>query len=179
MRLFIAAELPAVWREELWQAGRALARMGVRGRFTPRENFHLTLAFLGEVSDPARVAVAMEQIHASPFPLKTASAGHFSRRGGSIWWVGIAPLPGLMAAQEQLSQSLRQAGFVLEKRRFSPHLTLARKVSAPAGLGPEALDSLLPPMKADICALTLMRSDLSQQGPSYTPIYRIQLGRLA
>ena len=177
MRVFIAAELPEAWQEELWQAGHALKRLGVRGRLTRRENFHLTLAFLGEVADPALVAAAMDQIDAAPFPLETAPAGRFPSRGGDIWWVGITPLPGLMAAQGQLSRALRAAGFVLEKRPFSPHLTLARRVSAPDGMGPEDLDALLPPMKTVIRSLTLMRSDLSAQGPAYTPLHRTPLRR--
>ena len=176
MRVFIAAELPEVWREELWQAGRALTRLGVRGRFTRRENFHLTLAFLGEVSQPGGVMAAMDRSNAPVFPLETTQADRFVLRGGEIWWVGVVPHPRLLAAQTRLCDTLRSDGFVLDRRPFLPHITLARRVFSPGGIGPEALTGLLTPMETKIRALTLMRSERSRGGAVYTPIHRTPLG---
>ena len=176
MRVFIAVELPPRWREELWQAGRALARLGVRGRFTRRENYHLTLAFLGEVARPEGVAAVMDQVEFPAFSLETTRAGRFAHRGGAIWWMGVAPHPGLLSAQVRLCRALEQAGFSPDKKPFSPHLTVARKVIAPEGVGPEALGALLPPMRTEIHTLTLMGSSLSPSGPEYTPLHRTPLG---
>lgn len=176
MRLFIAAELPRAWQEELWQAGQALRRLGVRGRFTPRENFHLTLAFLGEVSQPHRVAAVMDEIQARPFVMELTEAGRFAPRGGEIWWVGVAPRPGLLAAQARLCGGLGKAGFVLDRRPFFPHITLARRVRPPGGVGPEALTGLLVPRRTTVVRLTLLSSALSQDGAVYAPIHCTQLG---
>lgn len=176
MRVFIAVELPQKWQEELWLAGQALRRLGVRGRFTRQENFHLTLAFLGEVPDPSGAAAVLDRLEAAPFPLKTAEANRFVLRGGDIWWVGVAPHPALLEAQAKLCAGLGQSGFALDRRPFLPHITLARRVHAPKQVGPEALTGLLPPMETRVRQLTLMSSQLTPGGPVYTPIHRAPLG---
>lgn len=176
MRVFIAAELPEVWQEELWLAGQALRRLGVRGRFTRRENFHLTLAFLGEIPDPDGAAAVLDRLDAAPFPLETTEANRFVLRGGEIWWVGVAPHPGLLQAQARLCDGLRAAGFVLDRRPFLPHITLARRVFSPGDVGPEALTGLLCPMETRVGHLTLLSSQLSRGGPVYTPLHRAPLG---
>ena len=48
MRLFLGVELPTVWREALDRGAAALKKAGVRANFTRRDNYHLTLVFLGE-----------------------------------------------------------------------------------------------------------------------------------
>lgn len=175
MRVFIAVELPEVWREELCLAGQALRRLGVRGRFTRQENFHLTLAFLGEVPDPNGVAAVLDRLEAAPFPLETTEANRFVLRGGEIWWVGVAPHPALLETQAKLCDGLREAGFVLDRRPFLPHITLARRVFSPGQVGPEALTGLLFPMETTVRHLTLMSSQLSRGGSVYTPIHRTPL----
>lgn len=175
MRVFIAVELPPLWREELWQAGQALVRLGVRGRFTRQENYHLTLAFLGEVSRPEDVAAIMDRVELPAFSLLTTRAGRFVSRDGEIWWMGVAPHPGLLSVQARLCRALEEAGFFPDKKAFSPHLTVARKVLAPKGMGPEALSALLPSMETAIRSVTLMRSKLLPSGPVYTPLHRTPL----
>lgn len=46
---------------------------------------------------------------------------------GDLWWLGIAQNKELLALQQELFEGLKQAGFPLESRRFSPHITLARQ----------------------------------------------------
>ena len=60
MRLFVAAALPESWKDALDRAARALADQGVRGNFTRRENYHLTLVFLGETDRLDDVIAAMD-----------------------------------------------------------------------------------------------------------------------
>ena len=56
MRLFIAVSFPAPLREQLRQAAGRLQGQCLRGRFTLTDNFHLTLAFLGETERRAAAA---------------------------------------------------------------------------------------------------------------------------
>jgi 2'-5' RNA ligase len=48
MRLFFAIPLPPDILREVSRARIALEQFGAHGRFVPRENYHITLHFLGE-----------------------------------------------------------------------------------------------------------------------------------
>ena len=63
MRLFIALPVTAALRQTLTDAQAALRRQGARGRFTPPNNLHMTLTFLGSVDDPAPAIEAMQRVN--------------------------------------------------------------------------------------------------------------------
>ncbi|MDR1560516.1 MAG: hypothetical protein LBS84_12660 [Clostridiales bacterium] len=51
---------------------------------------------------------------------------------GDLWWAGCKAAPRLLNVQRTLRVNLRQAGFALEKRRYSQHITLGRQVATDA-----------------------------------------------
>ena len=75
MRLFIAIGLDDPVKDLLCRAQRQLKRQALGGRFSRRENLHLTLAFLGEAPDIRRAAIALDQIQAAPFSLAVQGLG--------------------------------------------------------------------------------------------------------
>ncbi len=122
-RLFVALEIP----EDI---GDALATLqyGVEGaRWRPIENFHLTLAFIGDTDrhglDDACTALA--GIESPGFDLSLSSLGHFGERKPRALWVGVSPSPALLHLQSKIEIALRRSGFDLENRKFTPHVTLA------------------------------------------------------
>ena len=140
-RLFLAVWPDAPAREALAELASAVARR-CGGRAVPAGKLHLTLAFLGE-AEPARVpsgALAQVAARAAPFGLALDRLGGFARAG--VAWAGCAgAAPALLDLQAAVEDRLRKAGFALEARPFSPHLTLARHVRgpvAPAPIGPVA-----------------------------------------
>lgn len=170
MRLFFAVTLPEEWQSALTRAAGTLRGHSRSGTFTRPENFHLTLAFLGEVADPAPALAAMGEVSVAPFSLRLSRPGLFRRREGDIWWVGLEPCPGLDALQRQLSARLRAGGFVLEERPFRPHLTLGRRVKLLDGFTPEDLGRGLPPLALTVDSFALMRSERVQGILTYTPV---------
>lgn len=66
MRLFIAIELNDRVKDELCVIQKRLKLRGMRGNFTIRENMHLTLAFIGEYSDPEQVSDALNEVFLNP-----------------------------------------------------------------------------------------------------------------
>jgi 2'-5' RNA ligase len=122
-RLFVAIALP----ENV--AGRlASLQTGMRGaRWVPEENFHLTLAFIGD-ADPhgaEEIASALAGVAAPRFELRLAGCGFFGDRKPRALWVGAAPNPALAHLQAKVGVALRRAGFPEEKRKYTPHVTLA------------------------------------------------------
>ena len=125
IRLFVGLELPRMTRERL-----ALLGGGVPGaRWVPKENFHLTLRFVGEVP-PYRaeeIDHALSGVGATAFPLSLAGVGTFSKGGRAVaLWAGVERSPALDHLQAKVESALRRAGEESERRRFTPHVTLAR-----------------------------------------------------
>lgn len=117
----------------------------VRGR-----DLHLTLAFLGEREEQwARtlwppLQRALAGLPAFSVPL--TGVGAFPRPGGRIWAASVAPAATLLELHETVWRVLERRGLDRERRRFRPHLTLAR-AAAPITAPPRPLDDLLPVTK--------------------------------
>ena len=77
MRLFIAINLSDAMKKALSAAQDEMYGKGVRGNFTPRENMHLTLAFIGEYPDKEQVMDALSSVSFSAFTLSLSGMGCF------------------------------------------------------------------------------------------------------
>ena len=128
MRLFFAIWPDRPAREALAGLGNRLAKAS-GGRATPGEKIHLTLEFLGEV-EAGRVALlhrVAAEVRGRRFRVVLDRVGSF-RRARVAWAGSDAPAPQLLALQGDLAGRLRDNGFALEQRPWSPHATLARKI---------------------------------------------------
>ena len=124
-RLFFAAGPDAASVDRLAALAAALdARVG--GRAVPRDNIHLTLAFLGDLDDARAAHAASVPIAGEAFDLALDRLGSF--RKARVAWAGCARPPSrLLALESRLAETLRGLGFALEDRPFAPHVTLRRK----------------------------------------------------
>ncbi len=126
MRLFAALDLPTIAREQL----AALSGTGIPGaRWVPPENFHLTLRFIGEV--PGHIARDVDDallgLHAQGFSLVLSGMGVFAKGGvSSALWVGVERTPQLDHLRNKIETALQRCGLEPGRRRFQPHVTLAR-----------------------------------------------------
>ncbi len=122
-RLFVALSIPDAIRDAL-----STLQNGVDGaRWRPPENFHITLAFIGE-ADRHRfndAIDALSQINAPAFDLTLAGTGSFGERKPRAVWAGVKSEASLAHLQSKVETGLRRAGFDLEARKFTPHVTLA------------------------------------------------------
>ena len=163
MRLFIAVQLSEEMRSAVCKIQDDMLRMGVRGNYTPKENLHLTLAFIGEYSDSDQVLEVMSGIQFEPFELRLDGMGCF----GDLWWADLKPSPGLQGYVRQLRHALAEAGIPFDRKRFSPHITVLRRASIEMsrfpGISVEGIGML-----ADHASL--MRSDRGKRGMIYTEI---------
>ena len=168
MRAFIALPVSADVRKACLQTQRLLQKKGVRGRFSPPENLHITLCFLGEVKDPAPVTEAIRQL---PLP-KTALVFDRLTLFGDVTVALLRRNEVLETYVKTLRQALDAAGITYDRQAFRPHITLARKTILPC-----------PDFKLYLCAqplgkaklpvkkVHLMASDLSGGTPKYTVIF--------
>lgn len=130
VRLFASVRPPTPALDHL-RGALALTTSGldVPVRWTAEENWHLTVAFFGEVPDGAEAELAglLSGLAsgARPFDLRLRGAGVFS---GRTLWIGAS---GEVEAMARLSAAARSAGeqvssFRDTRRRLRPHLTVGR-----------------------------------------------------
>lgn len=127
MRLFIGLPFSHQARRDFLLVQKQLQKRAIKGNFTSVGNFHLTLAFLGQVEEN-RLAALFEALEEAPMPpveLVFEGLGCFE---GGVWYLSPAPCTALMRGQERLAEALEHKGFSLASRPYIPHLTLGRKI---------------------------------------------------
>lgn len=173
IRLFVALDLPPSLRTQLsFMAG------GLPGaRWTPPENYHVTLRFIGEVPpyQAEEADAALSALRAPGFQLTLAGVGTFSKGGrgskATSLWAGVERTPALEHLQSKVETALQRAGFEPERRRFSPHVTLARTDQVDGGklAGWVASHNLFRARPVPVEHFTLFSSRRSKEASSYTP----------
>jgi len=124
LRLFVGIDFPPELKLRL-----SLLCADVPGaRWVDPGNFHLTLRFIGEISEDlaADVDAALAGIKASRFALQLAGTGVFGGRRPHSLWVGVERSAELVRLRDKIEQALIRAGLEPEQRKFAPHVTLAR-----------------------------------------------------
>ena len=183
MRAFLALDLDSEVRGRLVELGRELRPFARRARWVRPEGLHLTLRFFGEVpaegveSLGATLSEAFAGLPA--FALDFRGCGVFPDRGNPrVLCVGVSkPPPALFELQSRAEAVARALGFTPEKRRFEPHLTIARFRE------PEReIDALLGSCRerafraTEIEGAVLFESHLTPAGASYERLRTYPLG---
>ncbi|MEM6491707.1 MAG: RNA 2',3'-cyclic phosphodiesterase, partial [Pseudomonadota bacterium] len=99
---------------------------GVPGaRWTPEENVHVTLKFIGEIDEglAADIDEALAEVQAAPFTMALAGVGAFDRR---LIWAGVEPADPINALRRKVETAAARAGAPRSERRYAPHATIAR-----------------------------------------------------
>lgn len=178
MRAFVALDLPEQMRRALTrlQAGLTV------GRPVPEENLHLTLAFLGDVSDTLAhdVAEGLASVRLPGVVLGLSGLEVYGGRRPAVLAVKASG-PGLEPLHAKVMRSAREAGVDLARERFRPHVTLARFGREMGAKDHKRLGEFLSlngtfalPEEAAV-SVTLYRSHLSQDGADYEPLASFQL----
>lgn len=177
LRLFIAINIDGELAEAFHKKVEEIKKHSVRGRFPEHENLHLTVVFIGQTENVEAVKQAMDQLAARPFELKFKRIGKFSRGGRETYYVGLRRNSMLRSINWQLSESLRSAGFEIDKREYTPHLTLGRNVAFEMGFDLEEFSRETSEMKArmKVNRLSLMKSERVEGKQRYTEIYHVDL----
>ena len=129
MRLFVAVEVPAVVRDAVAAVVAPLREAAPGLKWVAPERYHLTLVFLGSVSesvvDPVVAATASACAGVGSFSLSLdGRLGTFGRR---VLWAGLVPSPELTALAGRVASSLSSVVPVPDAdREYRAHLTLAR-----------------------------------------------------
>ncbi len=180
IRTFISIELDEETHSELSSLLSALAESDADVKWVAPEVIHLTLKFLGYI-DEAKVKEVQEILSAvvknfKPFALTLKGIGAFPKLDyPRVIWAGVneGKSETELIAKE-LEDKLEKIDIPKEDREFHPHITLGR-VKSPKNK--DKLKSIIEITKFEPCSkinvdhLTLFKSQLSANGPTYTPLF--------
>jgi RNA 2',3'-cyclic 3'-phosphodiesterase len=170
MRLFVALDLPWDVKEELADLSFNLPG----ARWVPADNFHLTLRFIGEASPivAEEIDLALASLRGRGFTFTLSGLGWFEKAGRvSSLWAGVERSEPLARLQAKVETALQRIGLPPERRRFAPHVTLAR-MDMP--VSPRITDfvsthNLYRSSPIAAHRVTLFSSFLGKDQPTYTP----------
>jgi 2'-5' RNA ligase len=183
VRLFIGIEISDEVRAELARVQQRLGRCRAKVKWVPPQNIHLTMRFLGEVSEDRLESVSAAMAGAAgggPFEFEVCGLGRFPSRGSPrLVWAGVKDgAERVCAVQAELERGVRKAGFEAERRRFTPHLTVGRVKSR---AGTDELSALIEQHadrafgRCPAAELVLIRSKLTPSGAVYSAVDRQEL----
>ncbi|MFJ4920984.1 RNA 2',3'-cyclic phosphodiesterase [Streptomyces sp. NPDC088725] len=179
MRMFAAVLPPDQSSDELNRAVEGLRAGSTDLRWTERDGWHFTLAFMGEVEEallPELTELLEQAAHRTEtFPLRIQGAGQFA---GTALWAGAAGgVDELRIFAERVNATVRRAGVKLDQHHpYQAHLTLARVTGrARMDLSPyvKALEDFAG-TEWEVTDLALVRSNPPVNGvPSRQPRYEV------
>jgi len=140
---------------------------GINGKIMPEENWHITLAFLGQVDKPTKQC--MQQVAATVqgerFNLSLDQLAYWPKP--RILWLGASKTPdALENLVNNLTMGLEDCGYSPDPRPFKVHLTLMRKAARVKSLPPVA------PVAWSVEDFCLVRSTIDARGARYQVIAR-------
>jgi 2'-5' RNA ligase len=179
MRAFIAVELPESIRAALRSKQTTFRSVCPDARWAQPEGIHLTLKFLGEISDAkvSEVSTSLKNLDRfESFTVGVRGFGFFpDGRRPKVFWAGVEAPAILGQLAEQVEEAMRRIHFAREERAFRPHLTLARfKVPQPQ----PALQALLAQHgdqelgNFEVSEFFLFESKLTPQGAEHRKVER-------
>ncbi|EQC45648.1 RNA 2',3'-cyclic phosphodiesterase [Bacteriovorax sp. Seq25_V] len=176
-RLFLAIEIPEDIRDDLLD----LRINTFNVNWTPFENMHLTLQFLGDSfndNDVESICSKLSRVRNSAFDLTLSSVGYFgSENNPRVLYCGVEKEQTLLDLQKQIVDSLRSFEFDMEVRKYIPHVTLGRPKKLPYEEVARFLQSfsIFRSEVFHVDKYLLMESILTRHGPVYNVLEEFEL----
>jgi 2'-5' RNA ligase len=178
-RAFIGIAVPDSVRDQLVTVENHLKQSDAHVSWVRRENLHISLAFLGNVTRDTAELLALgldaATARSQTFSCEAVGLGAFGRPDRPrVVWAGIAPCKPLLDMQRSVTDVASQCGIPLDARPFHPHITLGRAKSSRGA--PSLFRAITDYESASfgwipVPAIALIRSELTPDGPNYNPVH--------
>jgi 2'-5' RNA ligase len=188
LRAFIAVEIPSEIHQAIEKkTARIQAALNSSlVRWVPASNIHLTLKFLGDIS-PANVELLSQMLSVEvsqhqAFEMTFEGLGAFPNpKRPRVIWIGIQAPAVLEALQHGIEAAAATLGYPVEKRPFSPHLTIGRVKQNVSSTGMQKIRIAMEETQVGslgttrVVAVHLFKSDLKPTGAIYTRLFSAPL----
>ena len=182
MRAFIAIDVSDEVRDSLLRAQERIGTKSAKIKFVERENFHVTLKFLGEINEvlAEEVKRALKEIakRHKKYRVRVKGIGVFPNPNYvRVIWAGIENDEGIRAIAADVEREMRRLGFKKDKD-FVAHITIGRvkfvgdKVELAMALKDLANEDF---GEFEVNAIELKKSTLTPKGPIYETVARFEL----
>ena len=182
MRAFIAIDVSDEVRDNLFKAQERIGSKAAKIKFVERENFHVTLKFLGEIDE-----ITAEEVKKALAEITKKHKKHRARVKGigvfpnpnyvRVIWAGVENDEGIKAIARDVEREMRRLGFKKDKD-FVAHITIGRvkfvrdKVELAMALKDLANEDF---GEFEVNAIELKKSTLTPKGPIYETVARFEL----
>lgn len=180
MRTFIALELPEQVRKEIFNEFKKLENSGfIVGNFVSKDNLHLTLKFLGTMTEERIEGVKkrLSDLNFSEFEVKTGDVGYFpSERYVRVIWVDLLA-DEIFKLKEEIDRSLKEIGINNDNRDFKSHITSTRvkNVKDKENFLKLLKELRVKKMNFPVDKVVLIKSELTRSGPVYKILEEFKL----
>ena len=164
MRLFIAIQLNQKMKQLVSDVQDTFRWQQVKGNYTPEENLHITLAFIGEYGDPDEILELMQKVSFKSFSITMDKVGCFDE----LWWTGLEESNELETLVKSIRHVLADAGIPYDKKKFKARVTFLRKPVYANGR--RIAHMSIEPASMQVSRISLMRSTRGKNGMIYTEL---------
>lgn len=132
MRVYIAIDFEDNIKSYFDKITSSIKNHCTEGNFTRKNNFHLTIRFIGEADDfqieKIKEVIDSAVLSTSPFELSVNNLGIFKRKKTNILWIGLEENTILSELHKKFSILLKESKISFYDKLFMPHITLGRRV---------------------------------------------------
>ncbi len=180
MRAFISIELPEWVKKDIFKECEKIKNSGfIAGNFVNKNNLHLTLKFLGNISEELaeKIKTKLNEIDFKKFDTQTGDIGFFpSEKYVRVIWVQLIA-DELKKLKDMIDKNLLEIGINSDDKDFSSHITVARvkKLKDKDSFLRKIKELHIKKMNFPIEKITFMKSELTRDGPVYKIIKEFNL----
>lgn len=188
IRAFIALDITPAIQNRLKEVSNKFKEQlaDISIRWVPSENIHLTLKFLGDVSETnlhmLTDILKVEASHHPPFEISVGDSGAYPNNNRPrVLWVGVQAPPELDLLQSGVASEMEKLGYARERRSYSPHLTIGRVGRNVPRKDTLKISEVIESNKIGFLGATrihevcLYKSDLKPSGAVYTRLFTAPL----
>lgn len=179
MRIFISIDLPEKIKSKIFHSFEKIEQLKiVKGKFVEKNNLHLTLKFLGNISEEkiSEIEKILSTIKFDSFNVRLGNIGFFPNKNYiKIVWIELIS-DEIYNLQKIIDEKLK---FMFnEKIIFYPHITVLRikSIKNKTIFLDKIKEINFKNISFDINFFSLTKSELKKEGPSYKLLNKFSLG---